>query len=123
MRFIDDQEDLFIQRFIAQEKCFEHLQELLHPRARARAVQDDPGAVGLDGGEPSVVVAKVRDGFGGRLRYSISGCAAISVEVAEFISALGMTVYEGYGLTETSPVAAANTPSNRRVGSIGKEIP
>jgi long-chain acyl-CoA synthetase len=70
-----------------------------------------------------LVFAKVRDGFGGRLRYSISGGAAISVEVAEFISALGMTVYEGYGLTETSPVAAANTPSYRRVGSIGKEIP
>jgi long-chain acyl-CoA synthetase len=70
-----------------------------------------------------LVFSKVREGFGGRLKYSISGGAAISVEVAEFISALGMTVYEGYGLTETSPVAAANTPSYRRVGSVGKEIP
>ncbi len=70
-----------------------------------------------------LVFSKVRAGFGGRLRYSISGGAAISVEVADFISALGMTVYEGYGLTETSPVAAANTPAYRRVGSIGKEIP
>ncbi len=70
-----------------------------------------------------LVFSKVRNGFGGRLKYSISGGAAISVEVAEFISALGMTVYEGYGLTETSPVAAANTPSYRKVGSIGKEIP
>ena len=70
-----------------------------------------------------LVFSKVREGFGGRLKYSISGGAAISVEVAEFISALGMTVYEGYGLTETSPVAAANTPSHRRVGSVGKEIP
>ena len=70
-----------------------------------------------------MVFSKVRTGFGGRLKYSISGGAAISVEVAEFISALGMTVYEGYGLTETSPVAAANTPSYRRVGSVGKEIP
>jgi long-chain acyl-CoA synthetase len=70
-----------------------------------------------------LVLSKIRDGFGGRLKYSISGGAAISVEVAEFISALGMTVYEGYGLTETSPVAAVNTPSYRRVGSVGKEIP
>jgi len=70
-----------------------------------------------------LVFSKVRNGFGGRLKYSISGGAAISVEVAEFISALGMTVYEGYGLTETSPVAAANTPAYRKVGSIGKEIP
>ena len=70
-----------------------------------------------------LVFSKVRNGFGGQLRYSISGGAAISVEVAEFISALGLTVYEGYGLTETSPVAAANTPTYRKVGSIGKEIP
>ncbi|MEN8114023.1 MAG: long-chain fatty acid--CoA ligase [Actinomycetota bacterium] len=70
-----------------------------------------------------LVFSKVREGFGGRLRYSVTGGAAISVEVAEFISAIGMTVYEGYGLTETSPVAAANTPSTRRVGSVGKEIP
>jgi long-chain acyl-CoA synthetase len=70
-----------------------------------------------------LVFSKVRDGFGGRLIYSISGGAAISPEVAEFISALGMTVYEGYGLTETSPVAAGNVPGFRKVGTVGKEIP
>jgi long-chain acyl-CoA synthetase len=70
-----------------------------------------------------LVFSKVRDGFGGRLKYSISGGAAISPEVAEFISALGMTVYEGYGLTETSPVAAGNVPGFRKVGTVGKEIP
>lgn len=70
-----------------------------------------------------LVFSKVRDRFGGRLRYSISGGAAISPEVAEFISALGMTVYEGYGLTETSPVAAANIPGFRKIGTVGREIP
>ena len=70
-----------------------------------------------------LVFSKVRDGFGGRLKYTFSGGAAISTEVAEFISALGMTVYEGYGLTETSPVATANTKSTRRVGSVGTAIP
>jgi long-chain acyl-CoA synthetase len=70
-----------------------------------------------------LVFSKVRERFGGRLRYSISGGAAISPEVAEFISALGMTVYEGYGLTETSPVAAANVPGFRKVGTVGREIP
>ncbi|MEN8234837.1 MAG: long-chain fatty acid--CoA ligase [Actinomycetota bacterium] len=70
-----------------------------------------------------LVFSKVREGFGGRLKYSVTGGAAISVEVAEFISAMGMTVYEGYGLTETSPVAAANMLSARRVGTVGKEIP
>ncbi len=70
-----------------------------------------------------LVFSKVRDRFGGRLKYAISGGAAISPEVAEFISALGLTVYEGYGLTETSPVAAANIPGFRKVGTVGKEIP
>lgn len=70
-----------------------------------------------------LVFSKVRAGFGGRLKYSISGGAAINVQVAEFISALGMTVYEGYGLTETSPVSSGNWPGSRRLGSVGKEIP
>jgi long-chain acyl-CoA synthetase len=70
-----------------------------------------------------IVFSKVREGFGGRLRYSFSGGAAISVEVAEFISALGMTVYEGYGLTETSPVATANRAGARKVGTVGQAIP
>ena len=70
-----------------------------------------------------IVFSKVREGFGGRLKYSFSGGAAISVEVAEFISALGMTVYEGYGLTETSPVATANRGGARKVGTVGQAIP
>jgi long-chain acyl-CoA synthetase len=70
-----------------------------------------------------IVFSKVREGFGGRLKYSFSGGAAISIEVAEFISALGMTVYEGYGLTETSPVATANRAGARKVGTVGQAIP
>jgi long-chain acyl-CoA synthetase len=70
-----------------------------------------------------VVFAKVRARFGGKLRYAFSGGAAISREVAEFIDGLGITVYEGYGLTETSPIATANWPGNRKIGSIGKPIP
>ena len=70
-----------------------------------------------------VVFQKVRDRLGGRLRYAFSGGAAISREVAEFIDNLGITVYEGYGLTETSPIATANWPGARRLGSVGKAIP
>jgi long-chain acyl-CoA synthetase len=70
-----------------------------------------------------VVFSKVRARFGGRLKYAFSGGAAISREVAEFIDNLGITVYEGYGLTETSPIATANYPANRRIGSVGKAIP
>lgn len=70
-----------------------------------------------------LVSSKVRARFGGRLKYAFSGGAAISREVAEFIDNLGITVYEGYGLTETSPIATANYPGNRKIGSVGKAIP
>jgi long-chain acyl-CoA synthetase len=70
-----------------------------------------------------VVFSKVRARFGGQLKYAFSGGAAISTEVAEFIDSLGITVYEGYGLTETSPIATANWPGNRKIGSVGKPIP
>ena len=70
-----------------------------------------------------IVFSKVRDRFGGNLKYAISGGAAIPVEVANFIDALGITVYEGYGLSETSPIATANWPGTRVIGSVGKPIP
>jgi long-chain acyl-CoA synthetase len=70
-----------------------------------------------------LVFAKVRARFGGHLKYAFSGGAALSTEVAEFIDALGIKVYEGYGLTETSPVATANSPGARKVGSVGRAIP
>ena len=70
-----------------------------------------------------LVFSKVRQRFGGRLRYAFSGGAAISTQVAEFIDSLGIMVYEGYGLTETSPIATANYPGNRKIGSVGKAIP
>jgi len=70
-----------------------------------------------------LVFAKVREKFGGRLRYAISGGAALSKDVAEFIDSLGITVYEGYGLTETSPILTANRPGHRKLGSVGKVIP
>jgi len=70
-----------------------------------------------------IVFTKVRNAFGGRLRYAFSGGAAISTEVAEFISAVGIVVYEGYGLTETSPIVTCNVKGARRVGSVGRTIP
>jgi len=70
-----------------------------------------------------VVFQKVRARFGGRLKYAFSGGAALSRDVAEFIDSLGIVVYEGYGLTETSPIATANVPGGRKIGSVGRAIP
>jgi long-chain acyl-CoA synthetase len=70
-----------------------------------------------------LVFSKIRARFGGRMKYAFSGGAALSREVAEFIDGLGITVYEGYGLTETSPIATGNRPGVHRIGSVGKPIP
>jgi long-chain acyl-CoA synthetase len=70
-----------------------------------------------------LVFSKVRDRFGGRLRYACSGGAALSPEVATFIDDMNITVYEGYGLTETSPIVTTNRPEARKIGSVGKAIP
>jgi long-chain acyl-CoA synthetase len=70
-----------------------------------------------------LVFRKVRARFGGRLKYAISGGAALSPSVAEFIDAIGIAVYEGYGLTETSPIVSVNIPGARKVGSVGQPVP
>ena len=70
-----------------------------------------------------LVFAKVRAKLGGRLKYAITASAAVSLEVAELIDAIGIEVYEGYGLTETSPIVSANYPGSRKLGSVGKPVP
>jgi long-chain acyl-CoA synthetase len=70
-----------------------------------------------------IVFEKVRARLGGRLKYAISGGAALSPSVAEFIDSIGIMVYEGYGLTETSPIATLNVPGARKIGSVGRPIP
>ena len=57
------------------------------------------------------------------MKYVLCASAALEQEVAEFVDALGIEVYEGYGLTETSPMVSANVPGARRMGSVGKVIP
>ncbi|MEM1179501.1 MAG: long-chain fatty acid--CoA ligase [Acidobacteriota bacterium] len=69
-----------------------------------------------------VVHRKILERFGGRLRLAISGGAPLPEEIAIFFDAVGMPLYEGYGLTETSPVLATNTPEEHRLGSVGKPL-
>ncbi|MDA8017548.1 MAG: long-chain fatty acid--CoA ligase [Thermoanaerobaculia bacterium] len=68
------------------------------------------------------VLRDVQERFGGRLRFAISGGAPLSSEVADFFDAVGIPLYQGYGLTETSPVLATNHPKGQRSGSVGRTL-
>jgi long-chain acyl-CoA synthetase len=70
-----------------------------------------------------IVFSKIREGIGGSFRAFISGGGPLSRELAEFFWAVGIPVYQGYGLTETSPVVSANYPGANKVGTVGRPIP
>ncbi|UWZ83574.1 AMP-dependent synthetase/ligase [Occallatibacter riparius] len=70
-----------------------------------------------------LVFSKVQAAFGGRARVFISGGAPLGVDTARWFASVGIPVWEGYGLTETSPVIALNSEPNHRLGSVGKPVP
>jgi long-chain acyl-CoA synthetase len=67
--------------------------------------------------------AALRDALGGRVKYCSSATAGLDPEIARFYDAAGIPLFEGYGLTETSPVISLNTPGAWRIGSVGRPIP
>lgn len=70
-----------------------------------------------------MMFGKIHAGFGGRMKGFMCGGAPLDMDVAEFFDRVGIPVYQGYGLTETSPTLATNYPKNNRLGSVGKAIP
>jgi long-chain acyl-CoA synthetase len=70
-----------------------------------------------------LVFSKIREGMGGHVQTFISGGAPLGRELAEWYATVGIRIHEGYGLTETSPVIAVNSPINHRIGTVGKILP
>ena len=84
-----------------------------------------------DGRQPSSLLwklvdklaySKVREAFGGRVKVFVSGGAPLGIDTAKWFAAVGISLWEGYGLTETSPVIALNTPLRHRMGAAGMPL-
>ncbi len=116
--------------------------------ASQRATADGRGAIfdraaetaiawsrGLDKGRPPVAVrlkhavfsrlvyGRLREALGGRCAYAVSGGAPLGERLGHFYRGIGLTVLEGYGLTETTAAVTANTPEAHKVGTVGRPIP
>jgi long-chain acyl-CoA synthetase len=70
-----------------------------------------------------LVYVKIRAAFGGRTRWAISGGAALGSRLGHFFRGIGVTVLEGYGLTETTAACCVNTRQATRIGSVGRALP
>jgi len=70
-----------------------------------------------------IVFQKLRHTLGGRIRFLVSGGAPLNAEIARFFYGIGVTVYEGYGLTEAGPVISCNRPGQTRLGTVGVALP
>jgi len=69
-----------------------------------------------------LIYSKVKARFGGKIKFFVSGGAPLSKHLAEFFAAVDITILEGYGLTETSPVLTVNSPTNLKFGYVGKPL-
>jgi long-chain acyl-CoA synthetase len=80
-----------------------------------------PGGIGWKLGN-KLVFSKIREAFGGQVRVFVSGGAPLGMDTAGWFADAGIRIFEGYGLTETSPVIALNYPEAHRIGTVGRAL-
>jgi len=128
--------------FVGVPRVFEKIRQEVERRGSASAVKKNllSWAIGLGGKykdtiyagkRPSalswkladkLVFSKVRAAFGGRVRVFVAGGAPLGMDTCTWFASVGIALYEGYGLTETSPLIALNTPVSHRMGTVGKVL-
>jgi long-chain acyl-CoA synthetase len=69
-----------------------------------------------------LVYSKVREAFGSRVRIFVCGGAPLGIDTAKWFASVGIALWQGYGLTETSPLIALDTPLSARLGSVGRKL-
>jgi len=70
-----------------------------------------------------LILKKIRQGFGGKLQFFIGGGALLDIELQRFFYAIGIPMYQGYGLTEAAPIISSNVPKKHKLGSSGSIVP
>jgi long-chain acyl-CoA synthetase len=129
--------------FVGVPRVFEKIRQEVERRAALSPVKRRllAWAVGVgaahrdtvyDGRRPSslpwrladkLAYSKVREAFGGRVKVFVPGGAPLGIDTAKWFASVGIALWEGYGLTETSPVIALNTPITHRMGAAGMPLP
>ena len=129
--------------FVGVPRVFEKIRQEVERRAALSPVKKRllAWAIGVgarhgdtvyDGRKPSsarwklaykLAYSKVREAFGGRVRIFVVGGAPLGIDTAKWFASVGIALWEGYGLTETSPVIALNTPRVHRMGAAGMPLP
>jgi long-chain acyl-CoA synthetase len=112
-------------RFQANLDLAKGFKKTIGMKAWDRAHKKVPGSKGafMDKIYDALVYKKMREGLGGNLRIVISGSAPLDPNLAAFLLNIGIPIFEGYGLTEASPVIACNYPGHRKLGTVGLAFP
>ncbi|MCX6789881.1 MAG: long-chain fatty acid--CoA ligase [Candidatus Gribaldobacteria bacterium] len=116
---------------ISVPRIFEKMYETIWEKAKTSELKKKIFLWALKQGKKGIrhyladqlVFKKIRKQLGGRLRLTVSGGAALNEKIARFFLKMGLTVLEGYGLTETSPVVAVNHEKDFKIGAVGKIVP